>query len=207
MAKVFRPALDGGLWLVYGNDSVFQETPTALQMDPDAVLYRPPTALAALDLLPTALPDAWTKEVEPKSTVATLYAELKIKRERPWPYKEFLDSLNAALGQGFIHRGSGSGPITSLQHEGNADLMIRSEAPKVQEPPPLQTTPGRRASSLAVLSIGEIQDLADQIHALTKPLAGLDPQIEVRITVKSKAEGDLSVANSVLSKIKAGWKL
>src|SRR6266478_4811037 len=26
---------DGGLWLVYGNDSVFSEAPTAIQMDAD----------------------------------------------------------------------------------------------------------------------------------------------------------------------------
>ena len=85
--------------------------------------------------------------------------------------------------------------------------MIRSEAPKPQEPPPIQTPTGRRASSLAVLSIAEIQDLADQIHTLSKPLAGVDPQIEVRITIKSKAGLDLSGANSILEKIKSGWKL
>jgi hypothetical protein len=84
--------------------------------------------------------------------------------------------------------------------------MIRSAAPK-PEPPPLQTPAGRRASSLAVLSISEIQDLAEQIHTLSKPLAGMDPQIEVRITVKTKADGDLSLANSILGKIKLGWKL
>jgi hypothetical protein len=85
--------------------------------------------------------------------------------------------------------------------------MIRSAAPKPPEPPPTQTSPGRRASNLAVLSISEIQDLADQIHTLSKPLAGMDPQIEVRITVKTKADGDLSLANSILDKIKAGWKI
>lgn len=61
--------------------------------------------------------------------------------------------------------------------------------------------------SLAVLSIAEVQDLADQIHALSKPLAGMDPQIEVRITVKTKTDGDLSQANGILERIKAGWKL
>jgi hypothetical protein len=35
----------------------------------------------------------------------------------------------------------------------------------------------------------------------------MDPQIEVRITVKTKADGDLSLANNVLDKIKAGWRL
>ena len=85
--------------------------------------------------------------------------------------------------------------------------MIRSQASKPQEPPPTLTPAGRRASSLAVLSVSEIQDLVDQIHTLSKPLAGMDPQVEVRITVKTKGDGDLSLANSILDKIKARWKL
>ena len=198
---------DGGLWLVYGNDSVFSEAPTAIQMDADALLFRPPAALAAMDLLPTALSDAWTKDAEPKTTASALYADLKATRGRPWPTKIFLDSLNAALGQGFVHRASGTGPISSLQNDGTTELMIRSAAPKPPEPPPIQTPAGRRASNLAILSISEIQDLADQIHTLSKPLAGMDPQIEVRITVKTKGNGDLSPANSILDKIKAGWKI
>jgi hypothetical protein len=35
----------------------------------------------------------------------------------------------------------------------------------------------------------------------------MDPQVEVRITVKTKGDGDLSLANSILDKIKARWKL
>jgi hypothetical protein len=62
-------------------------------------------------------------------------------------------------------------------------------------------------SSLAVLSVSEIQDFAEQIHTLSKPLAGMDPQIEVRITVKAKTDGDLSQANTILGKIKAGWAI
>jgi hypothetical protein len=57
------------------------------------------------------------------------------------------------------------------------------------------------------MSVSEIQDLAEQIHTLSKPLAGMDPQIEVRITVKTKADGDLSQANIIMEKIKTGWKL
>jgi hypothetical protein len=204
---VSKAIQDGGLWLVYGNDSVFSEAPTAIQMDADALLFRPPAALVAMDLLPTALSDAWTKEAEPKTTVSALYADLKAKRGRSWPTKLFLDSINAALGQGFIHRVKGTGPVSSLQNDGTTELMIRSAAPKPPEPPPIQTPAGRRASSLAVLSISEIQDLADQIHTLSKPLAGMDPQIEVRITVKTKTDGDLSLANSIMDKIKAGWRL
>jgi hypothetical protein len=121
--------------------------------------------------------------------------------------KAFLDSLNAALAQGYVHRAVGSGPITSLQHDGSVEMIIRSETPQPQEPPITQTAAGRRMSTLAVLSVSEIQDLAEQIHTLSKPLAGMDPQIEVRITLKTKADGDLSAANSILDKIKTGWKL
>jgi len=46
---------DGSIWLVFGNDSVFHDAPTAIQLDADAVLYRPPTQLAAIDLLPAVL--------------------------------------------------------------------------------------------------------------------------------------------------------
>jgi hypothetical protein len=202
MAKAIQ---DGNVWLVYGNDSVHAETPTDLQLDPDALLFRSPAALAAMDLLPQALPDAWSAETEPRATVASLYASIKAKRGKPWPSKLFLDCVNAAVGQGFIHRVSAGGPLSSIQHDGNIELTIKSEAPKPPEPTPIQ--PGRRVSSSAVLSIGEVQDFADQIHALAKPLAGLDPQIEVRVTIKSKVETDLSEANAILSKIKTGWKL
>jgi hypothetical protein len=112
-------------------------------------------------------------------------------------------------GQGGLlgSRMSGTGSINYLQQDGGIKLMIRSEAPKPQTPPPMLNASRRRASSLAVLSISEIQNLADQIHTLTKPLAGMEPQIEVRISVKTKADGDLSFANGILEKIKAGWKL
>jgi len=204
---VSKAIQDGKLWLIYGNESVFGEAPSAIQLDADALLFRPPSPLAAIDLLPAALPDAWSKEAEPKTSVAALYADLKARRGRPWPPKMFLDSLNAALGQGFIHRVSGSGPITSIQNDGGIELTIRTEAPKPPEPQPTPTPAGRRGSSLAVLSINEIQDLADQIHALAKPLAGMDPQIEVRITVKSKPDSDFGLVNSILDKIKLGWRI
>jgi hypothetical protein len=60
--------------------------------------------LSAIDFLPSALPTAWSDEAEPKTTVEALYAAIKTIRGKPWPEKLFLDGLNAAIGQGFIHR-------------------------------------------------------------------------------------------------------
>jgi hypothetical protein len=191
------------LWLVFGNDSVFGELPTTLQMDANAFLYRPPAALSAIDLLPNTLPGAWSGSDEPKTTVAGIYAALKSARGKPWPPTLFADSLNAALGQGFLSRASGTGPIGSLQRDGEVELIIKVETPKPQEPTPLPS--GRRATNLANLTLAELQDLADHIHGLSKPLAGCDPQIEVRVTTKAGSKGNLDEANKILGNVKSGW--
>lgn len=203
--SIARAVQDGGLWLVFGTDSVFGALPDTLQLDPDAVLYRPPVPLKSIDLLPASLPGAWSDDAEPQTTVADLYSELKAQRGKPWPPKLFIDSLNAALGQGFLHRATGSGPITALQVDGNVGLVIKSEALQTVDPTPMLS--GRRASTLVVLSLSELQEFADQIHAITKALAGSDLQIEVRLSIKSKGDGDVIEANNVLQQIKAGWKL
>ena len=75
-----------------------------------------------------------------------------------------------------MRRANGSGPISSLQHDGDVELIIKAEAPKLIEPTPI--VPGRRASTLALLNAAEVQDFADQIHVLTKSLAGSDLQRE-----------------------------
>ncbi len=201
---VARAVQEGALWLIFGNESVFTETPTALQMDPSATLYNPPTPLAAIDLLPNTLAGAWSDEPEPKTTVADVYTALKVARGKAWPEKVFISTLNTAIGQGYMQRSSGKGPIVSLQHDGGVELIIKSEAPKPPETTPAQV--GRRFSSLATLSISEVQDLADHVHALTKPLAGCDPQVEVRVTIKTTGSNDLAEANKVLETVKVGWK-
>ena len=189
---------------MFGNESVFAELPTALQLDPSATLYLPPTSLAAIDLLPNTLVGAWSDDSEPKTTIADMYAALKTARGKAWPEKVFISTLNTAIGQGYMQRLNGKAPIVSLQHDGNIEIVIKSEAPK--PPETMSPQPGRRFSNLMTLSVAELQDLADHVHALMKPLAGCDPQIEVRVTIKNESSGDLSEATKVLAQVKPGWK-
>jgi len=160
--------------------------------------------LKAIQLLPSNLAGAWSNEAEPKATAVGIYGELKATSGKPLPTRLFLDTLNAAIGQGFLRRVAGSGPISSLQHDGSIELIIKSEAPKPIEPTPI--APGRRASTLAVLNVAEVQDFEDQIHALTKLLAGCDPQIEIRISLKDRGDANLQDASKILAEIKAEWK-
>jgi hypothetical protein len=118
------------------------------------VLFRPPQLLSAIDFLPSSLPGAWTDEAEPKTKVETLYAEIKNIRGKPWPENLFLDSLNSAIGQGFIHRVSGTGAIASLFHDGKVKIEIKKEA---LPPPPPSPIPGRKMTNTVTLSPAEVQ--------------------------------------------------
>jgi hypothetical protein len=202
---VGRAVSEGFLWLVLGNDSISGEKPAEYQLDPTAVLYRPPAPLAAIDFLPTALPAAWTDETEPEAKVSTLYAQVKATRGKPWPRKLFLEGLNAAIAQGFMSRNSGSGLIGSLEHDGDLGLVIRSSSPPPPPPPP-PPGGGRASTNTVSLDIAEVQTLGEEIGELTKFLAGCDPQIEVRLTIRSRTDVNLGEASMILEKIKEGWK-
>lgn len=114
-----------------------------------------------------------------------------------------MDSLNSALGQGFIHRVSGTGAIGSLVHDGKVNIEIKKEAPP---PLPSSVIPGRIMTNTVILSPAEVQTLGEEIAQLTKALAGCDPQVEARISIKSKTDKNLSKANEILEKIKQKWR-
>lgn len=202
-----RVVEQGHLWLVYGNDSVCGERPTDLQMDPNAALYPPPRQLAVINLLPGSLAEAWSADAEPQTTVARLYAALKAKEGLPWPPKKFMETVNAALAQGFVTRATGTGAISSLESDAGVSLMVVSSQP----PPETDVEPvrpgGRRASNAVALSAAELQDFADQVPELMKTLAGCEPEIEVRIIINHKTGTDLAGANAVLSTIRSNWKM
>jgi hypothetical protein len=195
----------GDLWLVLGNDSVWLEEPTAIQLDPSARLFRRPAPLNAIELLPGALKTAWSSDAEPKTTVATLYTELKKTKGNPWPPKAFINTLSEAIGRGLVQRASSSGPLVSLAADGSVQLTVKSVG-NVPPPEP-EPIPGRKLSPRVALSPAEFQNLADDVSILSKSLAGCDVQFEVAVSVKSKSGMDLTQANEVLGKIKEGWKL
>lgn len=202
-AAVARAVETGAIWLVYGNDSVYQNRPMEIQLDSEAVLYGPPEPLSGIDFLPDRLPDGtWTASEEPETTVSRLYAAIKEARGKPWPESLFLSGLNSAIGQGFMTRLKGSGPFSSLAREGAAKIVIKAE----MSPPPPSLDTGRRRTNMATLSVSEIQTLGEEIGQIAKQLAGKDLQTEVRLSVKEEAGKEMEQINVLLEQIKKGWK-
>jgi hypothetical protein len=205
-AAVSDAVKDRRLWLVFGTDSVFGRAPTTLQLDSEATIYPPPEQLAVADLLPPNLPAAWTKDAEPRTTPSSLYAAVKAARGKPWPETLFLGTVNAAVGQGYFVRAEGAGPVSSLQNDGDVPLVIRHGKPPVSDEPPL-IPPCRKFSNSVTLSVGEVQSLAEEISDLVTKLAGMEPEIEVRISIKAQEGQDYSAANKILERLKPSWKL
>jgi len=201
-AAVTGAVENGNLWLVYGNESIFQKRPTEAQLDPEAALYPPPEPLSGIDFLPERLPEGtWIDAEEPETTVSKLYAAIKQVRGRPWPEQMFMDGLNSAIGIGFMNRDTGSGPISSFAHEGDVKLVIKTDAP----PPSTPTPTGRRRTSTASLSVSEIQTFGEEIGQIAKQLAGSDLQTEVCLSIKEESGNDLEQINVLLEKIKKDW--
>lgn len=202
-AAVAQAVKAGDLWLVFGNDSVCGEEASEVQLDDAAKLFRKPAPLHAIDLLPGALPDAWSTDAEPKTTVAKLYAALKKLKGQPWPPNVFLNTLKDALGHGVIWRTDSGGVLVSLAQDGAVELVLKSSSPV-----PSPTPPGGRITSKRVyLSLADLQNLSDEAAGLAKTLAGCDVQFEVAVSIKEKPDANLGEANKLLEKVKPGWSL
>ena len=174
-----------------------------VQLDDAAKLYQRPAPLNAIDLLPGALPDAWSEDAEPTSTVAKLYAALKKLKSRPWPPNVFMNTLKEALGQGVMWRSDSGGVLVSLAQDGAVKLVLKN----VGAPPPPTPPGGRMTSKRVNLSPADLQNLSDEAAGLAKTLAGCDVQFEVAVTIKAKPDANLTAANKVLEKVKSGWSL
>ena len=53
--------------------------------------------------------------------------------------------------------------------------------------------------------MGEVQSLAEEISDLVTALAGMEPEIEVRVSIKTQTGQDQSAANKILNRVKKGW--
>lgn len=195
----------GELWLVFGNDSVLGEKPSDLQLDPDANLSRPPARLRAMELLPGALPAAWSGKPE-KTTVAKIYSELKAQKVRPWPTRQFLDVLNEAVNQGALVRAISGPEFSSIVADADRELRVPAAGTTTATTkPPIPT--GVNETTETTLDLTQLQDFTDgTAAALTKILAGAMPEFAVKIRLKGKRPASLAAANEVLKKIDPNWR-
>lgn len=200
-AAVAAAVRNGQLWLVHGAISVLGEEVPAGFLNGHAVLYPPPAPVAAIDLLPGPLADAWNGK---ETNAHLLHAALSAKAGKPLPWPPVRRALEEGFRLGLFDRTLECGPWP-CDLGGAAAVRMRLCDSAAKEP---QGGVYNAMAATAELETHQVQDLADQIDELRQVTAG--HVLHVRVTVELEEAGRISRdvidrINSILDKVKPGW--
>ena len=198
-----------------------EDVPIDLLTD-EATLQAPPPPLAARDVIPDNVPEAWKGSRE--TTARDIAGALSAKAGRALPWLIVRDALTAAFNARFVERASGQWPC-DYAGAGMVRVCQRSEQTPQEPKPPAEgpstiisrPEPDYTSSNVlaahATLSVGEIQDLNDQVAALTKvgvDYFGSEPKFLLRIVITPKSQPTkehLEKFNQLLEEVSAELKL
>ena len=199
----------GRLWLVNGPASILAEPIPAGILGPKAVLREPPPIVAAAEILPENLPDAWTDETATALSIATALSQ-KTGQNLPW--KTVKDVITASLNARFteLEKTSGEWPC-----EYPAAQSVTLKVAKGGAGGGTGGTGGESKHLVAEgeLDPGEIQDLGDVMPQLTKIKASTNTPIRFHVRVEvgdgkeDPREEVVQEINTILENLKKGLRL
>ena len=105
-AAIAAAVESGTLWLVSGPASVLAESIPAGVLTPKAILRQPPNMIAAAEILPENLPDAWSEDQATALSIATALSQ-KFGQTLPW--KTVKDVISASINARFLELEATSG--------------------------------------------------------------------------------------------------
>ncbi len=206
------------LWLRSGQASLFGEEIPATLFTDEAILHLPPQAVAAGDLLPEKLPEAWRGRSE--TTALALADALSTQQGRILPWLTVREAITTAITARFLELAPGSARPGDFASASAVRLMLRgahvTPPPPVaptqpstvtEQPPPYTPRPESSRSVLmaeATLETGEIQDLGEQVGEIKKRCTdyGLQATFHVRIDISGNATPEQQAAlNTLLHEI------
>jgi predicted AAA+ superfamily ATPase len=206
-SAVSRGAREGLLWLTSGPATLLgEEIPTGL-LNENAVLQAPPLPLAATDIAPSNLPEAWDGDV---TTGIAVSAALSKRLGKNLPWATVRNAIDAALKARMVELAGDSG-LWPCDYPGAASLKLRVPTKFAPPPPPPPPTvaPGVRVAE-ADFASGEIQDLADNVSDLMKASIGCELKFKLRIEIGGDpppSEETVAKVNAVLQRIREDIRL
>lgn len=207
-AAVHAAVKDGKLWLTSGVANIYAEDIPIGLLTEDAVLQAPPQSIPTTDILPGKLPEAWCEET---TSALAISVALSKKAGKTLPWIIVREVIDGAIRVRFLEPtfDSGSWPCDYARAH---TLKLRIPAEQVSLPSPSQ--PPEPLSGILVAEVelqpNEIQDLTDQIVAITKVAVGLDPKFHLRIELggsRPLPEDIVAKINQLLQEIRGGLKL
>ena len=213
-AAVTQAVEQGTLWLTSGPASILGEPIPAGVLSSQAALQRPPAMIAAAEILPENLPDAWSDDQTTAFAVATALSQ---KSGQTLPWKTVRDVVTASLNARFTELAptSGTWPCEYPSAQG-IKLKVASARGKVKYPGgpfgggEMHEDDVKWAE--AELEPSEVQDLGDAVPQLLaiKSKSGCPMVFRVRIEVgdadHAPDDAPLAEINQVLANLKTGFQ-
>jgi hypothetical protein len=161
--------------------------------------------------LPPNLPEAWGSEI---TTARTILDALSTKAGNPLPWAIVRQAIEGAFAAHYLERTLDSGPWP-CDLGGAPAVLVRLPvaSPPPQPPKPVQPpTPPKKGSLTAAASLRphQVQELAEQIPALTKAAVGLDISFYLGIEISNSSalpEEVIEKINQVLQQVSDELKL
>jgi hypothetical protein len=201
----------GQLWLTVGAASLWNEDIPAGLLTDDARLQERPQPVSAKDLLPPNLPEAWGSEI---TTARTILDALSTKAGNPLPWAIVRQAIEGAFAAHYLERTLDSGPWPCDLGGAPAVLVrlpVATLPPQPPTPAPTPTPPkSGNLTAAASLRAHQVQELAEQMPALTKAAVGLDISFYLGIEIGNSpalSEEVIEKINQVLQQVSEELKL
>ena len=208
-AAILQAVEQGLVWLTNGPASILKEPIPAGVFSAAAVLRRPPERIDVAELMAASIPDAWK---DGKTNAFAVLTALSAQRDVTLPWNTVRTAIEDGIRARWIELASDPTAwpceVAGAQH---AVFQVPTrEGIREGEGSPYKPKPPGQLSAEAVLEAHGIQDLADQIPALTKAAVGSTLRFNVRIEFEGEAAPDVKVVNTInglLSEVSEELKL
>ena len=174
----------GALWLTSGPASILNETVPPGVLSASASIRPPPAPIPVQELMDAAIPEAWQNG---KTNALALATALSNRRDVTLPWHTVKSAIAGAIQANWlaVSEESGDWPcdFSGAQH-------VLLEIPKEK----IQATRGKAVSGVLVaeadLEAHGIQDLADQIPAITEAAIGTEIKFNIRVEFGGESRPD-----------------
>ncbi len=194
----------GYLWLLNGPASILAEDIPSGVLTDQATLNPPPADISPMDLLPESLPDAWQGDA---TTGIALASALSNKTNVNLPWATVRAAIDAAIRTRMLERTEDSGPWPcDWSVAQTIRLRIPAKGPAIG---PVVEERGGAFSARARLTIGEIQNLADEVANIVAAAVGHELKFLLHIEIEDPdvPEDVVKHINEALAKVAESLKL
>ena len=208
-AAIQQAVEQGLVWLTNGPASILKEAVPAGVLNAAAILRQPPERIDVAELMADSIPDAWK---DAKTNALAIATALSTHRGMTLPWATVRSAIEDGIRARWIELASdpGSWPCDLARAQHAIFQVPVREGVREGEGGPYEPKPPGLLSAEAVLEIHAIQDLAEQIPALSKAVVGSTLRFNVRIELEGEPVPDMRVVeaiNALLSEVSEELKL